>query len=521
MKTVAKSTFVLLFFMMKTGLSHLWAFQEINSQGPGTPHQVIVIHITQLTQDNYNDSLAAQAFLPIYNLEKRKEFARELKHFYDAKGLEIDFAAIPRDSNYTDSLTLKQEFRLFPKKYPEIYLKKYGDAWYYSEETSLRIHSLYREVFPEWADEILHSLPSSSSEKYLGIALWQYIAMAIIVVLIFLLHLILSWLVDKVLEKSVWEKIHIGRQHHKTLYKLAKYVSLIMLMALIQRLIPLLLLNLNVSAFLHKTADIIQTIFIVLASLQVVSIIKIYLLLAAEKTETKMDDQLIPLLMKSLKIIIGLVALMHMLSLLGVNVAALIAGASIGGLAIALAAQDTFKNLLGSVMIFLDKPFQIGDFITTPDTEGTIEKVGFRTTRIRKIDTSVIAVPNGNLANATITNLGIRKFRIMELNLSILYSTPSAQIHDFLEELRKIPPANPSIQPDTWMIYLRNLAASSKDIYFRVYIEAADFKTELSIREHIIFNILQAAETAGVSFAYPSTSLYIEKTEVTRRWTEK
>lgn len=502
----------LIFWLWISGIQIL-----IAQSNNGTPQQTIINHLSNLEEENRDEKSAALSFPPRYSEENRIQFAVELKHLYDAKGLEIDIQSIPRDSNYIDSLSLIHEFQIFPKKYPGIILKKYGDGWYYSEETCEQIHKLYRDVFPQWADEVIEAIPGSAKKKYLGIALWQYIGIGAIILLIFFLHFILSWMVDKILEKSVWEKIHIGKQHHKTLYKLAKYLSLIMLMALIQRLLPLLLLGIQFSAFLHKLSDILQTIFIVLAAMQIVSILRIYLMLMAEKTDTKMDDQLIPLLMKSLKIIIGLVALMHLLSLLGVNVTALIAGASIGGLAIALAAQDTFKNLFGSIMIFLDKPFQIGDYISTSDIDGTIERIGFRSTRIRKIDTSVISVPNGNLANVTLTNLGIRKFRILETTISILYSTPPSQIRDFLDELRKIPPSELSIQPDTWLVYLRHLSASSIDIYFRAYIEALDFKTELSIREHIIFSIIEAAKTTGVSFAYPSTSLYLEKTEVTEK----
>ena len=483
----------------------------------GTPYQTVSNHLNNLDDENRNEEAAALSFPPQYTVEKRIQFAQELKHLFDAKGLDVNLSSIPKDSNYTDSTSMTQEFRIFLKKYPELFVKKYGDQWYYSIETCEKIHILYREVIPQWADEVVEALPGSARKKYLGIALWQYVGIGEIILLIFLLHFVLSWMVDKILEKSVWEKIHIGKQHHKTLYKLAKYLSLIMLMALIKRMLPLLMLSAGLSSFLHKTIDILQIIFIVTAAMQIVSIIRIYLMLMAEKTETKMDDQLIPLLMKSLKIVIGFVAFMHLLSLLGVNVTALIAGASIGGLAIALAAQDTFKNLFGSIMIFLDKPFQIGDFITTSEIEGTIERIGFRSTRIRKIDTSVISVPNGNLANVTLTNLGIRKFRILETTISILYSTDPAKIRDFLDELRKIPPSELSVQPDTWLVYLRHLSASSIDIYFRSYIEAPDFKTELSIREHIIFSIMEAAKKAGVSFAYPSTSVYLERTDFTEK----
>jgi len=510
MQSSKQVLFFFAFMLQLLCIDKLWTQEDTQIS---SPFLTVNNHIFFLTDKNYNPEQSAQSFLPKYTIVERIELAIKLKHVLDGYNLKIKESDIPRNSDYIDSLSGKSEYYLFPKQHTEIYLKKYNDVWYYSEETSLRIPMLYRDIFPEWADNLITTLPDYFKKKYLSIALWQYLGMLLIIILVFIMHFILSWIVDYILKKSVWEKIHIGRQHHEVLFKLAKFFSLIILMAVIKQLLPLILLDINVSSFLYKIIDILQTFFILMLTFQIVSIVKIYMILAAQKTDTKMDDQLVTIFIKSLKILIGIVAFIHLLSLLGVNVTALVAGASIGGLAVALAAQDTFKNLFGSVMVFLDKPFQIGDFITTSDIEGTVEKVGFRSTRIRKVDTSVISVPNGNLANVTVTNLGIRKFRLMDMMINILYSTPPENIESFLTELRKIPTTETAIQADTWVIFLRNLSSSSVDIFFRVYIEALDFKTELGIREKIIFKIMFAAKTAGVEFAYPSTSVYLEKTD--------
>ena len=144
-----------------------------------------------------------------------------------------------------------------------------------------------------------------------------------------------------------------------------------------------------------------------------------------------------------------------------------------------------------------------------------MDNVGLRSTRIRKIDTSVISVPNGNLANTTITNLGKRLNRILELNIGVLYSTPTGKLEHFIRLLRNIPSHHNEVSPENQLVYLRNLADSAIIIYFRVYIVAATFDEELTVRERIIFNIIGCAEEAGVSFAFPSTSVYLEPTQVT------
>lgn len=510
MQSSKQVLFFFAFILQLICINKLWSQEDIQIS---SPFLTVNNHLFYLTDKNYKPEQSAQSFLPKYSITERIELATKLKHVLDGYNLKIKESDLPRNTDFIDSLSGKSEFHLFPGQYPEIYLKKYNNIWYYSEETSLRIPMLYREIFPEWADNLISQLPDYFKKKYLSIALWQYLGLLLIILLAFILHFILSWIVDFILKKSVWEKIHIGRQHQEVLFKLAKFFSLIILMAIIKQLLPVILLDIKVSSFLYYIIDILQTFFILMLSFQIVNIVKIYMILAAQKTDTKMDDQLVTIFIKSLKILIGIVAFIHLLSLLGVNVTALVAGASIGGLALALAAQDTFKNLFGSVMVFLDKPFQIGDFITTSDIEGTVEKVGFRSTRVRKIDTSIISIPNGNLANVTVTNLGIRKFRLMDLMINILYSTTPEKIESFLSELRKIPDSEPNIQKETWLIFLRNLSSSSIDVFFRIYIEAPDFKTELTIREQVVFKIMFAAKTAGVEFAYPSTSVYLEKTD--------
>ena len=128
----------------------------------------------------------------------------------------------------------------------------------------------------------------------------------------------------------------------------------------------------------------------------------------AEKTVSTLDDQLIPLLRKFLKAVVLVLGAVWILSRLDFNVTALLAGVSLGGLAFALAAQDTLKNMFGSLLIFLDKPFQVGDWIQADSIDGTVEEVGFRSTRVRTFANSVIYVPNGKLSDMMVNNMGMR-----------------------------------------------------------------------------------------------------------------
>src|SRR5690606_24921192 len=131
----------------------------------------------------------------------------------------------------------------------------------------------------------------------------------------------------------------------------------------------------------------------------------------AESTDSKLDDQLVPLLRKAMKIFVVLVGALFLLQNLDVNVASLVAGLGIGGVAVALAAKDTIANFFGSLMIFIDRPFQIGDWVKIGETEGIVEVVGFRSTRVRTFYNSLVTVPNAHFTEAAIDNLGMREYR--------------------------------------------------------------------------------------------------------------
>ena len=196
---------------------------------------------------------------------------------------------------------------------------------------------------------------------------------------------------------------------------------------------------------------------------------------------------------------------------MNVNVTALIAGVSIGGLALALAAQDTVKNLIASALIFVDKPFQIGDYVIAGGQEGTIVEVGFRSTRIQQVDTSIITIPNGTIANMPITNLGVRQSRLFNIMIGVTYDTPPEKIEAYIGQLKELVLNHPRTKNEPFYVHLREMAGSSINIMFRCYIDTTAFPEELQIKEEIYLEIIRIAQQLGVNFAFPSQSIYIEK----------
>jgi MscS family membrane protein len=219
---------------------------------------------------------------------------------------------------------------------------------------------------------------------------------------------------------------------------------------------------------------------------------------------------MVPLVRKTLKSFIVIVGGLFILENLNIPILPLLTGLSIGGLAFALAAQDTIKNFFGSLMIFIDKPFQFGDWITSGDIDGTVEEVGFRSTRIRTFRNSVVYVPNGNLADSTIDNHGLRKYRRFYTQIAMTYDTPAELIELFVEGLKKIVEVHPNTRKDNYNIYFNDMADSSLNVMFYIFFNVPNWGDELKARHEVLIEVVKLAEKLGVNFAFPTQTLHIE-----------
>lgn len=475
-----------------------------------SPYNAVWAHLYYLQADSYNAEEAIHPFKLESNDKEALELAQHLLQIFDWKGLYVKMDQIPMDSIYTDSLSQNSVYYLFKDDLPDVYLKKQGDEWVYSEHTLERIPDLHKEM-GLIKSLILSVLPQVGQNEFLGISVWQYAGILLVIILFFLIHLILSRVLTPIVKKYVNKLIKNNFENKSLLSSLTKNISYFILVQLLRLTIPLLQLGVEVSAAVVKGLNILSTIIVLMVALKILKISISITTAITQKTESKMDDQLVPLLEKAAKIIIISLAILQILSFAGVNITALLAGVSIGGLAIALAAQDTVKNLLGSAMIFMDRPFQVGDYVSGPGFAGTIIEVGFRSTRIKTVGSSIISIPNGTVANATIDNFGVRSFRLYNTTLGLTYDTPAEKISEFKQGLTQILEAEPAVMNEGIMIYFTEFAASSLNLDFKAPIQVNTYDEELRIKEDINIKILNLASKLGVEFAFPSTSVYIEK----------
>jgi MscS family membrane protein len=219
-------------------------------------------------------------------------------------------------------------------------------------------------------------------------------------------------------------------------------------------------------------------------------------------TETMVDDQLVPFIKESLKLVVMIVSFFVMLgSVFHVNVASLIAGLGIGGLALALAAKDTLENLLGSFTIFLDKPFTLGDVVKVGNVQGKIEKIGFRSTLIRTIEKTLVKVPNKRMIDADLENISLRDMIRGSFYLTLKSHTTRAQIEDFIKEGTALFKQHPEIAHDPEpFIRLDKITDIGFDLQVQFFIKTTDADYFQLQRQDILLSIIDLAHQKDIRF---------------------
>ncbi len=211
------------------------------------------------------------------------------------------------------------------------------------------------------------------------------------------------------------------------------------------------------------------------------------------------------------KIIIIAFGIIAILGTLGVDVTTGLAALGIGGIALALGAQKTVENFVGSVTLIADQPIRVGDFCKAGDTIGTVESIGMRSTRIRTLDRTIVTIPNGEFSSIKIENYAHRdRFRFAPV-LNLRYETTPDQLRYLLVELRSVLYAHPLVSPDPARIRFVELGAASLNLEFFAYINAKDFNEFLEVKEDLLLRIMDVVEASGTGFAFPSQTLYLAR----------
>ena len=224
-------------------------------------------------------------------------------------------------------------------------------------------------------------------------------------------------------------------------------------------------------------------------------------------------NKMMPIIKRTILVIVWLIGIVMALSNVGVNISALLGTLGIGGIAFALAAQDTVKNVFGAFTILTDKPFSIGDTIRVDSYEGTVVDVGVRSTKIMNYDKRIITFPNYKITDTSIVNISSEPMRRVVLNLGLTYDTTSEKMKEALELLKSIPKRveNVSSNPSDIVAFFTEYSDSALVIMYIYFIEKQG--DILGVTSNMNMEILAAFNKAGLNLAFPTRTVYIQKDE--------
>src|SRR2546430_8664695 len=226
-------------------------------------------------------------------------------------------------------------------------------------------------------------------------------------------------------------------------------------------------------------------------------------------TDRTFDEQLFPIIRKSLKVFVVVVAVLVTSQNLGFDITAAIAGLSVGGLALGLAAQDTVANLFGAVAIFMDKPFRIGDRIQLDSVDGTVETIGLRSTRVRNLDGHLVTIPNKTMGNATITNITRPPNIQTVMNIGITYDPPAEKVKRALQILQEVYKEHP--KTFDCLIGFNKFADSALNIQVVHWWNSTDNKEYMTGLQEMNLAVKERFDKEGINFAFPSQTLYLKQ----------
>lgn len=505
LKRFIASVFISLLFLLS---GSALAFQNAQSELLSTPKKSLhtFLHWQQTGHMDLSKAALTMKLLE-GSEEERIELASELKKVLDAKGLLVEYDGVPNNKNYVDSLSGLQQYILFDEL-PEVYLTKTNNEWVFSKATIEQVPQLYRDTFSSLVQAVVGELPESLKQDWFGIQIWQYIA-------------VFCWLLLGLIFRKVFEFIlenYIHKLAKKTTFTwdddlingIDKPSGFIFMMFFWLATFTNLQLSVTVNHYLSLILEIAVSVGFIWLFYNLSDVFSKYLGVLTSKTETKLDDQLVPLIRKTLRFFVLVMGIILILQNNGYNVASLIAGLGIGGLAVALAARDTLANFFGSVTIFVDKPFRIGDWIKVAGVEGTVEEVGFRSTRIRTFYNSLVSVPNSNISNNEVDNLGLREYRRLLTTLNLTYSTSPEQMEAFVEGIKAIVKSNSHFRQDFYEVHFNAFGAHSLDVMVYVFFKVPDWSTELQQKHNFFLEVLKLAKEVGVEFAFPTQTLHVD-----------
>lgn len=278
--------------------------------------------------------------------------------------------------------------------------------------------------------------------------------------------------------------------------------------------LPLPTEPINVHRLVHSAMESAVVVVAIWFGVRIIDRLGRYWKELSAKTETRLDDQLVPIVTKSAKVFLWIVGGVIVVQNMGYSVGSILAAFGLGGAAIAFAAKDTLSNFFGAIVIFIDRPFHVGDWIEVGDFEGTVEEVSLRVTRIRTFPNSLITVPNAIFTTSAINNWSRMKKRRVKLTIGVTYDSTREQLNEAVKAIRKILKEDEQIHQGFHMVNFVDFGAYSLDILVYCFSITTNWAEHLQVRQELLLKIMKAIRELGLEFAFPTQTLHLRKDEL-------
>lgn len=488
-------------FQLATNPAHA----DVGRADCSTPRHAVV---TWLENASLHPSVAATCFdfdgAGIRAPQDRARMVQQLLAVFDQQGYLVYPESLPNSTEVEGGDRV-----VVVRRFEDVYVEPTAGAWKFPASVVSRIPEFYGDTFSVDVERYVRMLPTWCRQDVLfGVVWWQFLGLFLAIFVALLVRLLVTNVVARGGERILKR---LG-QHamRETVVRAASPIGTLALGGVLLYLFPLLRFGVHVNQVGTIALRVLMACAAVLLVYRLVDVGADVFSRRAEDTDTKLDDQLVPLVRKALKVFVLALGVLFVLQNMDVDVGSLIAGASLGGLAFTLAAKDTVANLFGSISIFADRPFQVGDWVVINGHEGVVEEVGMRSTRIRTFYSSLVTIPNSAVANAAVDNYGMREYRRCMVTLGIGYDATPEQISAFVEGIRAILRANSKVRQDAYEVAFRNFGDSGLEVLVYFFFETDTWTDELAQRQNIFLEIMRLAQDIGVTFAFPTQTLHLD-----------
>jgi len=432
------------------------------------------------------------ASIPDAEAMEAEEFKR-----WTLPGTEISIARVeqgPRAGEYLFTSETVQRLPDFYQKIAHLPYKSTATAGWY-DRYRYGGGGMYKLIPYRW----MLALPDWSKQLVFDQPLWRWFGVVLLLLTVTLVYLLVRRIA------GAWAKRGTAPELRTQWAQLAKPLILLVLIPVVEHVLAE---NLRLTGAILETTTLTLWAVFTLALTWAVwlgsHVVAESIVSNQDMHSGSIDSQLIRLGLRLVATILSITILVIGAQHLGIPAYSVIAGLGVGGIAIALAAKDSLANLLGSLLIMFEKPFRVGHWIKLGDTEGIVESIGFRSTRIRTFYNSLVSIPSNTLVNSTVDNMHMRHYRRVRTTLHVRYDTPADKVEAFIEAIKQLVLDSPHTRKDRYRIRLDDFSDFGVQILINFFLDVANTKDEQVERQQLLMGILKLAESMDIQFATPA-----------------